>query len=141
MNRVIRSLFAITLSLSAADSVACSCAKVSAQQHYLDAGEVFLGKVIETKLITETQSLGDQEVSEGRVRATISVTKTLKGKDSQTREITDRVVDGANCGVGLFTGREYLFYLSKDQSISICGGTKLYNEFSDKALIDEMLLY
>lgn len=141
MIKNVRYFFAVILSLSAVDSFACSCINVSTQQRYLDASDVFLGKVIETKIVANTQSVGDQEILNDRVRATISITKAIKGKHSQQIDVLDTVANGANCGVGLLTGREYLFYLYGDKSISICGGSKLYNEFSDKEVIEEMLSY
>lgn len=141
MNKIFRFLFALILSLSAVDCFACSCLNLSTQQRYQKASDIFLGKVIETKLVSETQGFGEQEITSHKVRATISVTREIKGKHSQQIDVEDSVADGANCGVGLLTGREYLFYLYDDQSVSICGGSKLYNEFSDKDLIEELLSY
>ena len=142
MARIVKSLFVlILLSVNMADALACSCLNVPTQQRYSEANAIFLGQVVETKMESETQTLSDQAFLNHRVRAKVLVTKTIKGKNAEYIDVLDHVVNGANCGVGLLTGLEYLFYLHEDESISICNGTKLYNEFSDKNLIDELMSY
>ncbi len=135
MIKQIRFLFILLLNLTAFDTLACSCLAESTEQRYSKASEVFVGTVVETQLMTKNEGFDDT------VRATISINKTIKGSPTEPIELLDSVVDGANCGVGLLTGRKYLVYLYGDKSISICGGTKLYNEFSDKEVVDQMLSY
>jgi len=131
----------ILFALCAVDAYACSCMKQSEEQKYLNASEIFIGTVVETILFTETKTLDEQEISTEYVRAKIRINKTIKGVPSQHKEVLDSVADGANCAVGLFTGREYLFYLHGNNLLSLCGGTRLYNEFSDQDLIEELLSY
>ena len=144
MNRVYKVVFAIALALGSNACFACSCIKSSIQEQYSNAKDVFLGKVVETKLIIKNQTFDDQKILDGvddKVRAILRVSNTFKGKNNaKVRSVLDSVADGANCGLGLLTGREYLIFLSgDDEPISICGGSRLYNEFSDKNLIDQML--
>jgi len=134
-------LSAILLILPIVDAQACSCAAVSDQQRFLDAKDVFLGKVVETKLVTKSEKIDSQIFSAEQVSAKVEITKTIKGQASGLIEVVDGVANGANCAVGLFTGREYLFYLYDDNLLSICGGTKVYNQFSDDLLIEKMSSY
>lgn len=141
MNKFITYLGTALITLSIVDAKACSCASVSEQQRYLGASNVFIGKVIETKLSTTAEKIGELDISTDIVEAKISVTKAIKGKLAEHVNVLDTVPDGANCAVGLTTGREYLFYLHDNSFISICDGSRLYNEFSDQELIEEMLSY
>ena len=141
MNKHVAYLGVLLLILPVVNAQACSCAAVSDQQRYLNAKDVFLGKVIETKLVTKSEKIDSQTISVEQVSAKIEITKAIKGQSSSHTNVVDGIADGANCAVGLFTGREYLFYLYDDNLLSICGGTKIYNEFSDDRLIEKMSSY
>ena len=138
-------LIAILSSLHVIDAHACSCSNLSDKQRYLDASDIFLGTVVETKLLTKAEQLDDQITSNDQVQAKIRILKGIKGKSSvhlgQHIDLLDSVANGANCAIGLFTGRQYLFYLNGSKVLSLCDGTRLYNEFADQELIQEMLSY
>ena len=141
MNRIYKLVFIVFFALSAEACFACSCAASSVQEQYSSASDVFLGKVVETKLLIKAETFGDQKLTddEDKVRAKLKVSRTFKGKRSDVRSVLDSVANGANCGLGLLTGREYLIFLSGSESISVCGGSRLYNGFSDGNVIDKML--
>ena len=127
--------------LNVIDAHACSCLAVPDEQRYSDASDIFVGKVVETKLISKSEPFGDQDGSMENVAAKIKVVKAIKGDSAEEVDVLDGVANGANCAVGLMTGREYLFYLYDNNQLSTCDGTKLYNEFSDHKLIEQMLSY
>jgi len=141
MNKIYVYLVAIIINLFAANVYACSCASVPEKQKYSDASDVFVGKVVATKLFTKIEKFDEIEIASDYVEAKISIIKTIKGAASNIVNVLDSVSDGANCAVGLTTGREYLFYLMNNNLISICGGTRLYDEFSDQELIEELMSY
>lgn len=141
MNKNLVYLITALLTLSIFDAHACSCTAVPEQQKYLSASDVFLGTVVETKLVTKIEKFDEQEISTEHVGAKIRITKPIKGKSTQSIDLLDAVTDGANCAVGLFTGREYLFYLSGSNLLSLCDGTRLYNELTDQDLVEKMLAY
>lgn len=141
MNKIFIYLIAILATLSMTDAHACSCANVPEQQKYSEASDVFIGKVTATKLITKTENFGEQNIATEHVEAKINITKAIKGESSEQITVLDTVADGANCAVGLYTGREYLFYLNNNKILSICDGTRLYNKFSDQKIIEKMLSY
>jgi len=141
MNKKILPLVSVLLALNVVDANACSCLTIPDKQRFLDANDVFVGKVIETKLITKTKEFGDEKISVEYVGAKIKKVKKIKGDSSENVDVLDGVTNGANCAVGLMTGREYLFYLYENNQLSICDGTKLYNEFSDHKLVEQMLSY
>jgi len=141
MHKSLTYIAAILISLSAVDAQACSCLSVPDKQRHSEASDVFIGTVIETKLIRKTEKFDEHEVSTDYVEAKIRKTKTIKGEASEYTEVLDKVANGANCAIGLITGRDYLFYLYDDNVLSICEGSRLYNEFADRELIEEMSSY
>ena len=141
MNKKFSSLVALLMALNVAYAHACSCLAVPDEQRYSDASNIFVGKVVETKLISKSEQFGDQQISTENVAAKIKVVTAIKGDSSEEVGVLDGVANGANCAVGLRTGREYLFYLYDNNQLSICDGTKLYNEFSDHKLVEQMLSY
>ena len=141
MKKKLSSLIALLMALNVTDAHACSCLVVPDEQRYSDASNIFVGKVVETKLISKSEQFGDQQISTENIAAKIKVVKAIKGDSAEEVDVLDGVANGANCAVGLMTGRDYLFYLYDNNQLSICDGTKLYNEFSDHKLIEQMLSY
>ena len=145
MHKLLIGFFIIALGLNPVIANACSCAQVTEQQRYMDASDVVLGTVVATKLLANNEGLGDPARPIGhtsaRVENTIRIAKTIKGKATQQMILIDGVADGANCAVGLITGREYLIYLYDNNVLSICSDTRLYNEFCAHALIKELASY
>jgi len=132
-------LITALLTLGIVDANACSCIAVKDEQRFIDASDVFVGTVVETKLITKVEKFGELEASVEQVSAKIEIKNRAKGEPSKHTEVIDSVANGANCGVGLLTGRDYLFYLYDNNLLSICSGTRLYNAFTDQGLIEKML--
>ena len=141
MKKKFSSLIAVLMVLNVIDAHACSCLAVPDEQRYSDASDIFVGKVVETKLISKLEPFADKEGSMENIAAKIKVVKAIKGDSAEEVDVLDGVANGANCAVGLMTGREYLFYLYDNNQLSICDGTKLFNEFSDHKLIEQMLSY
>ena len=141
MNKYFASLLGIPLILATIEASACSCLVVPEKQQFHEASNVFVGTVVETKLFTNIKKVDDLTISTENVSAKVKIVQPIKGDSAQHIEVIDAVADGANCGIGLLTGRDYLFYLSDDNAVSLCDGTRLYNEFTDTKLIEKMRSY
>ena len=141
MHRSFTYIAAILLTLGVVDAQACSCLSVPDKQRHTEASDVFVGTVVETKLISKTKKFDEHEISIDYVEAKVRKTNIIKGDPSDHIEVLDEVANGANCAIGLITGRDYLFYLYDDNVLSICEGSRLYNEFADRELIEEMTSY
>ena len=149
MYKLLLGVSAIALGFHSFDAYACSCTQVTEHQRYLEASDVMLGTVVATKLVTKNVGVDEQDPSADpigalpstQVEGKIQITKTIKGKTVEEITLIDGVANGANCAVGLLTGREYLIYLYDNNALSICSGTRLYNEFSDHTLLQELESY
>jgi len=115
-------LFSISLfaALTSTQSYACSCLALSDKQLFENAGLVFVGTVIQSNLISSEQA---DDLASQLVSTTVKVKQRMKGELGESVEIIGDIADGANCGVGLLTGRDYLFYLPEDKLVSLCSGT------------------
>lgn len=110
------------VTLSAGDVPACSCAERLPCQAYGAASSVFVGTVIDSRMITTKQ--GNYERSMRAVR--LSVDSPFRGvKGSEVEVMTG--VGGGDCGFGFVATEQYLVYASEYEGklyTSICSRSR-----------------
>jgi hypothetical protein len=110
-------------------AMACSCAGQSAPcQEYWEATAVFIGTVIEGKLVTVKE--GDYERQTRAVR--ISVDEAFRGVEGAEVEVLTGLGD-ADCGFGFRRAQQFLVYAYRSESdqklhTSICTRTRAISE-------------
>lgn len=115
--------------LCSVDARACSCAGESAPcQQYWEVTAVFIGTVIEGRLITVKE--GDYEHQRRAVR--LSIDEPFRGVEGAEVEVLTGLGD-ADCGFGFRRSQQYLVYAyrsANDQKLhtSICTRTRAISE-------------
>lgn len=115
--------------LCGVDARACSCAGPSAPcQEYWEATAVFIGTVIEGKLVTVKE--GDYEHQQRAVR--ISIDEAFRGVEGAEVEVITGLGD-ADCGFGFRRAQQFLVYAYRSESdqrlhTNICTRTRAISE-------------
>jgi hypothetical protein len=110
------------LALSAGDALACTCLERVPCQAYGEASAVFVGTVIDSRIVTIKQ--GKFESSSRAVR--LSVDSAFRGVRGSEVEVTT-AMGGGDCGFGFVPTQQYLVYASEHEgklSTSICSRTR-----------------
>lgn len=108
--------------LSAGNALACSCAERVPCQAYGEASAVFVGTVIDSRIITIKQ--GNYERRRRAVR--LSVDSSFRGVRGSEVEVTTGL-GGGDCGFGFVLTEQYLVYASEHEgklSTGICSRTR-----------------
>ncbi|HEX6188857.1 MAG TPA: carboxypeptidase regulatory-like domain-containing protein [Pyrinomonadaceae bacterium] len=115
--------------LCSIDARACSCAGPGAPcQEYWEATAVFIGTVIEGKLVTVKE--GDYEHQQRAVR--ISIDEAFRGVEGAEVEVITGLGD-ADCGFGFRRAQQFLVYAYRSESdqklhTNICTRTRAISE-------------
>jgi len=109
------------VALSAGNALACSCLERAPCQAYGEASAVFIGTVIDSRIIGTKQD--KYERSRRAVR--LSVDTPFRGVRGSEVEVTTGM-GGGDCGFGFVPNEQYLVYASEHEgklSTGICSGT------------------
>ena len=115
--------------LCGVDARACSCAGESAPcEEYWEASAVFIGTVIEGRLVTVKE--GDFEHQMNAVR--ISIDEAFRGVEGAEVEVMTGL-GGGDCGFGFRRSQQFLVYAYRDKDdqklyTSICTRTRAISE-------------
>ncbi|HEY5837874.1 MAG TPA: carboxypeptidase-like regulatory domain-containing protein [Pyrinomonadaceae bacterium] len=115
--------------LCSVDARACSCAGPSAPcEEYWEATAVFIGTVIEGKLVTVKE--GDYEHQQRAVR--ISIDEAFRGVEGAEVEVLTGL-GGGDCGFGFRRAQQFLIYAYRSESdqklhTNICTRTRPISE-------------
>lgn len=118
---IIITVFAF-VALSAGSALACSCLERAPCQAYGEASAVFIGTVIDSRIITTKQD--KYERSRRAVR--LSVDTPFRGVRDSEVEVTTGM-GGGDCGFGFVPKEQYLVYASEHEgklSTGICSRTR-----------------
>ncbi|MBA3514808.1 MAG: carboxypeptidase regulatory-like domain-containing protein [Pyrinomonadaceae bacterium] len=110
------------VALSVGNAIACTCLERAPCQAYGDASAVFVGTVIDSRIITIKQ--GNFESSSRSVR--LSVDSSFRGVRGSEVEVTT-AMGGGDCGFNFVPTQRYLVYASGYEgklSTSICSRTR-----------------
>ncbi|CAN5720784.1 hypothetical protein BH18ACI4_BH18ACI4_09070 [soil metagenome] len=110
------------VALSAANALACTCLERAPCQAYGEASAVFVGTVINSRILSIKQ--GNHESSSRVVR--LSVDSSFRGVKGSEVEVTT-AMGGGDCGFGFVPTQQYLVYASENNgklSTSICTRTR-----------------
>ena len=124
---IILALFIV--GLGGVDARACSCAGENAPcEEYWEATAVFIGTVVEGKLVTVKE--GDYEHQTRAVR--ISIDEAFRGVEGAEVEVLTGL-GGGDCGFGFRRSQQYLVYAYRDKDdqklyTSICSRTRSISE-------------
>ena len=119
----------LIIGLSAVEARACTCAGSSAPcEEYWEASAVFIGTVIEGRLITVKD--GDFEHQMNAVR--ISIDEAFRGAEGAELEVITGL-GGGDCGFGFRRSQQYLVYAYRSESdqklyTGICSRTRSISE-------------
>ena len=115
--------------LCGVDARACSCAGESAPcEEYWEATAVFIGTVIEGRLVTVKQADFEHQMQAVR----ISIDEAFRGVEGAEIEVTTGL-GGGDCGFGFRRSQQYLVYAYRDKDdqklyTSICNRTRSISE-------------
>ena len=117
-------LFTIALPAS---SQACSCAALPVEEQFELAEYVFQAEVISAKLIGSTRieidDMFEKIVSSGdRIEISFDPIRNFKGESSDLPHLYT-VRDQMSCGVTIWVGGFYVFFVNSDGEVSLCSGT------------------
>lgn len=126
INRLVVIFLAIALMCLSSNASACSCVKMTEEQKFSSASDVFIGRVIESRWIEHSNSKADWW-PDGRVELQVQILERFKGSKSGVTTIFSEVYEGSNCTVPLMAGVQYVFFLWQSPSVTWCGGTHFFN--------------
>jgi hypothetical protein len=110
------------LTLSAGNALACSCAEQAPCQAFDAASVVFIGTVIDSRLIKVTQDNYERD----RMAVRLSVDSAFRGVTGSEVELTTGL-GGGDCGFGFVKAQQYLVYAYErggKLSTGICSRTR-----------------
>jgi hypothetical protein len=128
-NTLILTFALLIIALGSVDARACTCAGESAPcQEYWEASAVFIGTVIEGRLVPV--KIGEYEHQQRAVR--ISIDEAFRGVEGAEVEVITGLGESA-CGFGFRRAQQYLVYAYRDESdqklhTSICTRTRAISE-------------
>jgi hypothetical protein len=123
-------LLAALGSFLAPHSPAFACSSLEPQptdlQLFEKAREVFVARIVETKLSTVGDSECESDPSEPDlctyVSGTYELVKALKGTPSSHGHVADAIMAIGNCSLGLLAGWYYVFYLGEGDALVLHPG-------------------
>ncbi|MBA2524627.1 MAG: carboxypeptidase regulatory-like domain-containing protein [Pyrinomonadaceae bacterium] len=110
------------VALSPGNALACSCLERVPCQAYGEASAVFVGTVIDSRIITIKQANYERK----RRAVRLSVDSPFRGVRGSKVEVTT-AMGGGDCGFGFVPSQQYLVYASEYEgklSTSICSRTR-----------------
>ncbi len=110
------------MALSAGNALACSCVERLPCQAYGEASAVFVGTVIDSRIITIKQA----NYGRSRRAVRLSVDSAFRGVKGLEVEVTTGL-GGGDCGFGFVPTQQYLVYASEHEgklSTGICSRTR-----------------
>lgn len=117
--------FSTTLLLTCtfANTYACSCTDVTTiESQTASANEIFIGRVLSGKIISDENKGSEAEVS---------VLEVLKGHPpSKTTLWSGRI--GSSCATHFDIGIDYIFFVGEDSIVHHCTGTRRFNPIRDE---------
>lgn len=105
-----------------ADASACSCiTRTTLDEQFSHARYVFVGRVL------SREEIASRDEPKGRpgVVAKFQLLEVLKAKHPPTPKVVTGVGSG-DCGVPIFLGMSYVFFVGPQGEIDICSGTRPY---------------
>lgn len=101
---------------------ACSCiTRITTAEHYAAAKHIFIGRVISLHEIKSRPSMPGG----GGLRVGVQMEEMLKGIRPFSLALSTGHGAG-DCGVPMFVGSSYIFFVDANDEIDICSGTKPY---------------
>ncbi|HEY3052925.1 MAG TPA: hypothetical protein VGK04_05985 [Thermoanaerobaculia bacterium] len=97
----------------AAASFACNCPSWSLAENFDNAATVFLGHVSNARELPKTH----------KVQLSFTVIENFKGTPSALHGTLTTSRWEATCGVPVPVGRDYVFFVGRDGTVSRCSGT------------------
>jgi carboxypeptidase family protein len=110
------------VALSAGSALACTCLERAPCQAYGETSAVFIGTVIDSRIITTKQD----KYERGRRVVRLSVDTPFRGVRGREVELTTGL-GGGDCGFGFVPNEQYLVYASEHEgklSTGICSRTR-----------------
>jgi hypothetical protein len=126
ISRLVAISYVISLLCLSESASACSCVKMTEEQKYSSASDVFVGRVIESKWI-EHSNTKENWWPDGRVEIKVQILERFKGAKSGVIAVYSDVYENSNCTVPLLAGVQYVFFLRQDSPITWCGGTHAFS--------------
>lgn len=111
------------LALAAGRALACpTTPKLTDEEQFTEASAVFVAHVSKTEEVSA--SFGGVATQGPTVEATVQLIEVLKGAPPIDGIVRDRVASPDYCGLPLFAGLDYVFFLSGDNGVLLPGATK-----------------
>jgi hypothetical protein len=126
INLFVTAFLAISLLCSSSSALACSCIKMTEEQQFSFASDVFIGRVIESKWIEHSSTKADWW-PDGRVEIKVQILERFKGSKSGVTTVLSDVYEGSNCTVPLMAGVQYVFFLWQSSPVTWCHGTRTFS--------------
>jgi predicted ribonuclease YlaK len=117
--------------------LACSCLETTTEEKYKNASMVFIGHIVQAKEITNGPKTHEFKLNR-YIEATYDVVEVFKGAPNNRGVLADDVVRDGSCAVGVLPGVNYIIFLDKSNTVSLCDGTHIYRSVRDGVLIHRL---
>ena len=118
-------------------SFACSCAMQNPEEYFEQADYVFSAIVISTKLASGSRTEPSQSKSPNwssmhEVNVFFDPIENFKGDSADLAHLTTAISE-ATCGVSMWPGQSWIFFVLESGFVSLCDGSHQYYPSSTKA--------